>query len=83
MQEEKLSKHADTAQGMVKAAVLKKDSMSSNLVIALCYDQKPFYMISSNCEKVSWEPVKKKVWLLSLNPEVKCRLHVSLLVPVE
>jgi hypothetical protein len=53
MQEEKLGKHANAARGTVKAAVLKEDSMSSNLVVASCYDQKPFYMISSKCEKVS------------------------------
>jgi hypothetical protein len=45
MQEEKLGKHANAARGTMKAAVLKEDSMSSDLVIALCYDQKPFYMI--------------------------------------
>jgi hypothetical protein len=37
-QEEKLGKHADAARGTVKAAVLKGDSMSSDLVVALCYD---------------------------------------------
>jgi hypothetical protein len=62
MQEEKLGKHADAARGTVKGAVLKEDSMSSNLVVASCYDQKPIYMISSKCKKVSWDPVTKKVW---------------------
>jgi hypothetical protein len=61
MQEEKLGKHADAARGMVKAAVLKEDSMSSDLVVASCYDQKLFYMISSKCENVSCYPVLKKV----------------------
>jgi hypothetical protein len=70
MQEEKLGKHADAARGTVKAAVLKEDSMSSDLVVASCYDQKPFYMISSKCEKVSWDPVTKKVWSSSLKSNV-------------
>jgi hypothetical protein len=46
MQEEKTGRAADAARGTVKAAVLKGDSRSSNLVVASCYDQKPFYMIS-------------------------------------
>jgi hypothetical protein len=70
MQEEKLGKHADTARGTVKAAVLKEDSMSSDLVVASCYDQKPFYMILSKFEKVSWDPVTKKVWSSSLKSNV-------------
>jgi hypothetical protein len=44
--------------------------MSSNLIIAQCYDQKPLYMISSKCEKFLWELVKKKVWSLSLKSNV-------------
>jgi hypothetical protein len=70
MQEEKLSKHADAAGGTVKAAVLKEDSISSDLVVASCYDQKPFYLISSKCKKVLWDPVTKKVWSLSLKLNV-------------
>ncbi len=60
IQEEKLGKHTDAARSTVKAAVLKGDSMSSDLVVALCYDQKPFYMISTKVEKVSWELIVKK-----------------------
>ena len=32
------------------------------MVVALCYDQKPFYMILSKCKEVSWKPVTKKLW---------------------
>jgi hypothetical protein len=46
-QEEKAGRAANLARGTVKAAVLKGDGQSSDLVVALCYDQKPFYMISS------------------------------------
>jgi hypothetical protein len=79
MQEEKLGKHADAARGTVKAARLMNDSMSSNLVVALCYDQKPFFTILSKCKKVSWEPVKKTVWPSSLKSNVNFTfLHWSL-----
>jgi hypothetical protein len=79
MQEEKLGKHDNMVRGMVKAAVLKEDSMSSNLAVASCYDQKPFYMILLKCEKVSWDPVTKKVWSSSLKSNVDFKfLHWSL-----
>jgi hypothetical protein len=79
IQEEKLGKHANAAWGTVKAAVLKGDSMSSDLVIASCYDQKPFYMISSKVKKFSWEPIMKKVWSSALKSNVDSTfLHWSL-----
>ena len=49
-QEEKTGKAAEAARGTVKAAVLKGDSRPHDLVIALCYNQKPFYMISHRRE---------------------------------
>jgi hypothetical protein len=70
IQEEKLGKHANAARGTVKAAVLKGDSMSSDLVVASCFDQKLFYMISSKVKKVSWEPIVKKVWSSPLKSNV-------------
>jgi hypothetical protein len=65
-QEEKARRAADAARVMVKVAVLKGDSQSSGLVVALCYDQKPFYMISSRCKNVTWMPITEKLWSLSL-----------------
>jgi hypothetical protein len=62
VQEDKVGRLAKVAKGTVKVAVLKGDSMSLDLVITSCFDQKPFYMISSKCKKVSWEPVTKKNW---------------------
>jgi hypothetical protein len=70
LQEDKTGKQAEAARGTVKAAVLKGDSMSSDLIVALCYDQKPFYMISSKAEEVSWAPITKKVWSSSLKAMV-------------
>jgi hypothetical protein len=62
-QEEKAGRAAHAAaRGTVKAAVIKGDSQLSDLVIALCYDQKPFYMISSRCKSVTWMPITKKLW---------------------
>ncbi len=65
MQEDKQGRSADQARGTVKAAVLKGDSRSSDLNVASCYDQKPFYMISYSCESMTWMPIQKKVWSLS------------------
>ncbi len=42
IQEEKTGKASDKVRGTVKAAVLKGDGKSNNLIIASCYDQKPF-----------------------------------------
>jgi hypothetical protein len=70
VQQDKTGKAADQARGTVKAAVLKDDSQSSNLVVASCYDQKPFYMISHSCESVTWVPVTKPVWSSALQKNV-------------
>jgi hypothetical protein len=70
LQEEKARRAADAARGTVKAAVLKGDGQSSDLVIALCYDQKPFFMISSRCASVMWTPITKKLWSTSLQWKV-------------
>jgi hypothetical protein len=69
-QEEKTGKAAEAARGTVKAAVLKGDSLSSDLVVASCYDQKPFYMISHNCKSVGWTPITKKLWSSALKMNV-------------
>jgi hypothetical protein len=69
-QEDKTGKAAEAARGTVKAAVLRGDSLSSDLVVASCYDQKPFYMISHSCESVTWVPVTKRVWSSTLRKTV-------------
>ena len=60
----------NTARGTVKAAVLKGDSRSSNLVIASCYVQKPFYIISHSRESITWMLIKKKVWSSALKKTI-------------
>ena len=70
VQEDKTGRAADAARGTVKAAVLKGDSRLSNLVIASCYDQKPFYLISHSCENVTWMPISKRVWSKALKQNV-------------
>ena len=57
-------------KGYGQGGVLKGDSRSSNLVVASCYNQKPFYMISHSCESVGWVPVSKKVWSSTLRQTV-------------
>jgi hypothetical protein len=69
-QEEKTGKAAEAARGTVKAAVLKGDSRSSDLVVASCYDQKPFYMISHSCTSVTWTTIEKQVWSSALHKTV-------------
>jgi len=70
LQDEKTGKAAEAARGTVKAAVLKGDSCSSDLVVTSCDDQKLFYMISHNCESIGWVPVTKKVWNSTLRRTV-------------
>jgi hypothetical protein len=69
-QVEKTGKAAEAARGMVKAAVLKGDSLSLDLVVTSCFDQKPFYMISHNCKSIGWTPIKKKLWSLAMKQNV-------------
>ncbi len=65
-----MGRAANAARGTVKAAVLKGDSRSSNLVVASCYDQKPFYMISHSCESITWMTITKKVWSTALKTNI-------------
>jgi len=70
VQEDKPGRAADAARGTVKAAVLKGNSQSSNLVVASCYDQKPFYMILLSCENVTWMPISNRVCRKALKQNV-------------
>ena len=38
----------------MKVAVLKEDSESHDLIIASCYDQNPFYMLTHSVTDVTW-----------------------------
>ncbi len=61
-QDKVTGKRADTFWGNLKAAVLKNDSQSSNLIIDSCYNQKPFYMISHSIPQLSWVECSKQIW---------------------
>ncbi len=61
---------ADAVHGTVKAAVLTNDSSSSNLIVASCYDQKPFYMISHSILQVTWVECSKPIWIHQLKKEI-------------
>ena len=71
LQEEKSGKAAEAARGTVKAAVLRGDSQSDNLIVASCFDQKPFYMITHSAKEITWLVKTKKVWSSALKG---CRL---------
>ena len=70
-QEEKSGKAVEAARGTVKAAVLRGDSRSDNLIVASCFDQKPFYMITHSANKITWSVKTKMVWSAVLKEEVE------------
>ena len=70
-QEDVKGKKAEAARGAVMAVVLEGDSQSNNLVIASCFDQKPFYMISNCCKRIGWDVCKKKVYSHTLGREIE------------
>jgi len=69
-QEEVTGKKAEAARGTVKAAVLKGDPRAQGLIVASCFDQKPFYMVSDVATKVGWNAVEKKVFSHSANKKI-------------
>ncbi len=60
MQEEKTGYMAERARGTVKSAMLKNDGNSHDLIVASCYDQKTFYMLSHWIEEITWVVCEKK-----------------------
>ena len=63
-------KQAEQRRGTVKAAVLTGDSKSCDLVVASCFDQKPFYMISHSIPEITWVECIKPIWSRSLMKNV-------------
>ncbi len=53
VQEEKTGKAAELVRGTAKAAMLQGDSKSCDLILASCYDQKPFYMLFHSIEEIT------------------------------
>ncbi len=66
LQEDKTGKAAKKAGGTMKAAVLKNDSKSHNLIVTSCYDQKPFHMMSHSIEEITWVKHEIKVFSQAL-----------------
>ena len=62
IQEELTGKRAEAAKGTVKAAVLKGDSKSCDLIVTSCYDMKPFYMLSQSIPNITWVEHTKRIW---------------------
>lgn len=81
IQAELTGKRAEDAHGTVKAAVLRGDSIAENLVITSCYDQKPFYMISTRSAPcITWIEHCKRVWSQTLKKNIDDKfLRFSLL----
>ena len=46
----------------VRAAVVKGDSVCTNLVCISLYDTKPVYILTNCCSEIKWIKKKKKVW---------------------
>ena len=69
-QDEKKGNAAEKERGTIKAAVLKGDSKSSDLVITSLYDQKPFYMLSHSCEEITWDMLTKRVYSASQKEKI-------------
>ncbi len=47
--------------GSVKAAALKGNSKAKDLIVASCYDQKPFYMLSNCVEEIIWVVLSRRI----------------------
>ena len=60
-QEDVKERCADVVHGTVKAVVLKGYLQSTDLVVSSCYDQKPFYMLSNEANKITWTETTKKI----------------------
>ncbi len=69
-QEELMGKQANFKQGTAKAAGLKNDSISQDLIVASCFDQTPFYMISQSIEKLTWAKWTKRIWSSALTKSI-------------
>ena len=69
-QDEKKGKKAEEARGTLKAAVLKGDSKSCDLVVVSNYDQKPFYILSHSIPKITWVIKTKTLWSRKLRKNV-------------
>ena len=62
MQEKKTKKEEiQSAQGTVKAALLKNDSRCSGMVMLSYYDSKSVYLSTNAYEKIVWTEKKRKV----------------------
>ncbi len=61
-QEKKGKKTKAKVCGRVKAAVLEGNERAKDLVVASCYDQKPFYMLSNCVEEISWVLRSRRVF---------------------
>ena len=59
----------------VKAAVVKGDSVCSDLVCVSLYDTKPVYILTNACDEIKWVKKERKVWDKNLNRYKKGYFH--------
>ncbi len=69
-QEEKPGMAAERVQGKVKAAVVKNDSKSCNLIVASCYEQTPKKMLSHSIEEITGIEYEMKAYSQSLKKAI-------------
>ena len=62
LQQKAGGKAAEAARGTVKASVLEDAGPSTGTIVASCFDQKAFYMISCYAEEISWVECTKTVY---------------------
>ena len=59
----------------VKAAVVKGDSVNSDLLCISIYDTKPVYIMTNACFEIKWIRKGKKIWSKALNKYVNGYFH--------
>ncbi len=70
IQDKKTVKAAGRVQGTVKASVLKNCGKSCDLIIASCYNQKPFCMLSHSIKEITWIEYETKAYSQALKKAI-------------
>ena len=66
-------------KGLLKLAVLRGDPLAPDLLMGMCVDQRPFYIMSMAAEEVTWVVKTRRVYSPAAGRKVPfCFLHWSL-----
>ena len=60
----------EAARGTTMLACLKNDTLTTDLLIGSCYDQRPFYMLTNAAEEVKWVEKERMVWSHEMKEQV-------------